>query len=172
MKVDELRVKLYKMKQDEVIRLAIEFYKLVPKAKKEESNLDGLINTPEVKKAKPTAIESLVSFEDMAEEVNTFVENAKNQHYLFPNKIISKKERPTWRFKVKAWYKEVTNPKTHGYEMGKKAEICANLYNLLCASCHYQYFSSEDSFNSVGVEQPAFFRSVLQLIDQHLLLIT
>lgn len=52
-----------------------------------------------------------------------------------------------------------------GVEMGKKSEICANLYNLLCASCHYQYFSSDDSFNSVGVEQPAFFRSVLQLID-------
>jgi hypothetical protein len=166
MKVDELRVKLYKLGQDEVIRLAVEFYKLVPKAKKEENNLDELINTPEVKTAKPAAIENLISFENMAEEVNTFVENAKNQYYLFPNKIVAKKDRATWRFKVKAWYKDVTNPKTYGSDMGKKAEICANLYNLLCESCHFQYFSSDDTFNSVGIEQPVFFRSVLQLIDQ------
>jgi hypothetical protein len=166
MKVDELRVKLYKLGQDEVIRLAVEFYKLVPKAKKEEYNLDELINTPEVKTAKPAAIENLISFENMANEVNTFVENAKNQYYLFPNKIIAKKDRATWRFKVKAWYKDVTNPKTFGFDMVKKAEICVNLYNVLCESCHFQYFSSEDTFNSVGVEQTVFFRSALQLIDQ------
>ncbi len=166
MKVDELRVKLYKLKQDEVIRLAIEFYKLVPKAKKEMYNLDGLIDTPEVKTAKPAAIENRVSFEDMALEVNTFIGNAKNQHYLYPNKIIAKKDRATWRFKVKAWYKEVTNPKTVGLDMNKKAEICANLYNLLCEACYCEYFSADDVFNSVAVEQADFFRSALQLIDQ------
>jgi hypothetical protein len=166
MKVDELRVKLYKLKQDEVIRLAVEFYKLVPKAKKEENNLDDLINTPEVKTAKPAATSPIVSFENMATEVNTFIDNAKNQNYLYPNKIISKKERPTWRFKAKAWYKELTNPKTYGFDMELKTEICAKLYNLLCESCHYQYFSADDTFNSVGVEQTVFFRSVLQLIDQ------
>ena len=165
MKVEELRVKLYKLQQDEVIRLAVEFYKLVPKAKKEEYNLDDLINTPEVKTAKPAANENLVSFEIMVKEVNTFIDNAKNQHYLYPNKIVAKKDRATWRFKVKAWYKDVTNPKTYGYEMNKKSEICANLYNLLCESCHFQYFSSDDPFNSVGIEQTDFFRSVLQLIE-------
>jgi hypothetical protein len=166
MKVDELRVKLYQLKQDEVIRLAVEFYKLVPKAKKEEYNLDGLVNAPEVKTAKPAVIDLLVSFEDMATEVETFIEHAKNQNYLFPNKVIAKKDRPNWRFKVKGWYKDVTNPKTFGFDMGRKAEIGVNLYDLLCEACHYQYFSSDDPFNSVGVEQTVFFRSVLQLIDQ------
>jgi hypothetical protein len=166
MKVDELRVKLYKLKQDEVIHLAVEFYKLVPKAKKEMYNLDSLVDTPEVKTAKPAATAAVVSFEDMASEVNTFIGNAKNQHYLYPNKIIAKKDRATWRFKVKAWYKEVTNPKTVGLDMNKKAEICANLYNLLCEACYYEYFSADDVFNSVAVEQPVFFQSALQLIDQ------
>jgi hypothetical protein len=92
--------------------------------------------------------------------------NAKNQLYLYPNKIIAKKDRATWRFKVKAWYKEVTNPKTEGLDMLKKAEICVNLYNLLCEACHFQYFSADDVFNSVAVEQAVFFRSALQLIDQ------
>ncbi len=166
MKVDELRVKLYQLKQDEVIRLAVEFYKLVPKAKKEEYNLDALVLAPEGKPTKPSAIDTLVSFESMAIEVHTFMEHAKNQYYVYPNKVIAKNERPNWRFKVKGWYKEVTNPKTQGFEMGKKAEICLNLYNLLCEACGSEYFSSDDPFNSVGVDQLVFFRSVLQLIDQ------
>lgn len=166
MKVDELRGKLYNLEKNDIIRLAVEFYKLVPKTKKEDYNLDELINTPEVKTAKPVAKETVISFEDMEIEVNTFIANAKEQHYLYPNKIISKKERATWRFKVKAWYKELTNPKSKGFDIAKKAKICTDLYDLLCESCHYQYFSGDDTFNSVGVPQTDFFRSVLQFIDK------
>jgi hypothetical protein len=165
MKVDELRAKLYKLDQHEVIRLAVEFYKLVPKAKKELYNLDTLVDTPEVKTAKPAAAENVASFDEMEAEVNTFITNAKAQYYLYPNKIIAKKDRATWRFKVKAWYKELTNAKTSGLDMSRRAMICANLYDLLCESCYYQYFSSDDTFNSVGVAQTDFFQSVLRLID-------
>lgn len=166
MKVDELRGKLYNLEKNDIIRLAVEFYKLVPKTKKEDYNLDELINTPEVKTAKPVAKETVISFEDMEIEVNTFIANAKEQHYLYPNKIISKKERATWRFKVKAWYKELTNPKNGDFNTAKKAKICTDLYDLLCESCHYQYFSADDTFNSVGISQTEFFLSVLQFIAQ------
>lgn len=166
MKVDELRAKLFQLEKHDIIRLAVEFYKLVPKAKKEDYNLDVLINTPEVKTTKPSATEAAVSFEEMETEVNTFITNAKEQHYLYPNKVISKKERATWRFKVKAWYKELVNPKSNGLNMPKKAKICEDLYNLLCESCHFQYFSADDTFGSVGVPQTDFFESVLQLMDR------
>lgn len=63
MKVDELRAKLFQLEKHDIICLAVEFYKLVPKTKKEDYNLDILIDKPEVKTVKPAATGASVSFE-------------------------------------------------------------------------------------------------------------
>jgi hypothetical protein len=166
MKVDELRVKLLKLDQKDLIRIAVEFYKLIPKSKKEDNNLDTLIDSPEVAMAKPAVVAMYRSIEAIEAEVNTFMTNAREQNYLMPNRIIPKKERSTWRFKVKAWYKEIVNIKNASVDILKQAEVLSNLYQLLCDACRYQYFSSDDPFNSVGITQTDFYRSVLQLIDK------
>jgi hypothetical protein len=166
MKVDELRVKLLKLDQKDLIRVAVEFYKLIPKSKKEDNNLDALIDAPEVAIAKPAAVAMYRSMDAIEAEVNTFITHAREQNYLMPNRIIVKKERSTWRFKVKAWYKEIVSTKNASVDIVKQAEVLSNLYQLLCDSCRYQYFSSDDPFSSVGITQTDFYRSVLQLIDK------
>jgi hypothetical protein len=166
MKVDELRAKLFNLEKPEIIKLAVEFYKLVPKAKKEINDLDALINAPTDKPVKSKDTEGVRTLDTIEDEINTFIANAKEQYYLYPNKIVSNKERPKWRFKVKAWFKELTNPKTKDFNQIQQADVLTNLYNLLCESCRYQYFSADDTFQSIGIEQEDFLKSVLQLMEQ------
>jgi len=164
-KVKELREKLGKLKKEEIIKLAVEFYKLVPKVKKEDNALDSLINNPNEKKSKKNT-SAQISLSEIETEVNTFIENAKEQYYLYPNRIVPKKERSTWRFKVKKWYKELINTKRTDANLKQQATILWNLYELLSEACGYNYFSAYDPFQSVGIEQREFYRSVLILFQE------
>jgi hypothetical protein len=165
MKVPELREKLAKLKKDEIIKLAIEFYKLVPKSKKEDNNLDNLIENPT--QPKPTKQEnSTLDWTELEKEINLFIVHAKEQYYIYPNKIISKKERSTWRFKVKAWYKTLINPKQKNVSPELQIRLLTNLYELLCAGCDYIYFSGDNPFQSIQVEQTVFFKALIVLIQE------
>ena len=90
--------------------------------------------------------------------------NAKAQNYLGPNKEVPKKERATWRFKVKAWCKELNDGKNPRLDVVKQAEILTNLYELMCNG--YDYFSSDDVFQSIGIGRVELFYAVLQFIDK------
>ncbi len=163
MKVAELREKLSKLKKEDVIKIASEFYKLIPKAKKEDYKLDDYINNPTVKKKK---VESFISLDELEFDINEFVINAKEQYYLIPNSVISKKERPKWRFKVKNWYKELTNKRRKDKNLEKQTELLIKLYELLCEACAYIYFSGENPFRSVGIEQIDFFKIIVNLVQE------
>ncbi|PIY09357.1 MAG: hypothetical protein COZ18_08105 [Flexibacter sp. CG_4_10_14_3_um_filter_32_15] len=165
MKVPELREKLTKLKKEELIKLAVEFYKLVPKSKKEDNDLDKLIENPTQPKAVKQTNTS-IDWEELEQEINEFISNAKEQYYVYPNKIVSKKERSTWRFKVKKWYKLLTNTKQKDVNPELQVKLAINLYELLCEGCDYMYFSSNDPFQSIQVEQRIFFKSLIVLIQE------
>ncbi len=162
MKVGELREKLSKMTVDEITKLTVEFYKLIPKAKKENYNIDELIENPVKKKTKKKVV--VVEIEDIDYYVSEFIADARDDLYIRPNKIISKKERTNWRFKVKKWYKELLITNREDLDLEFQAEILLKLYQFLCESCHTIYFNSEDVFESIGIEQKLFFRAVLNLL--------
>ncbi|MEM6348600.1 MAG: hypothetical protein AAF927_32250 [Bacteroidota bacterium] len=164
MKVGELREKLSKMKKSEVIALASEFYKLVPKAKKEVYDLDSMINNPAKKLTGKKQRNTTSSLLEIEKGVQTFISNARDQYYLYPNRVVSKKERSTWRFQVKRWYKELNNQKRADLDLAKQAKLQHQLYELLCESCNYEYFTAYDPFQSVGVEQLVYYCSVIELI--------
>lgn len=167
MKVAELREKLSTLKQKELIFIAVEFYKLISKAKKEDNDLDSLINNPNPSNDKAkTNKKLLLSLEAIENEVNQFIANAKSQYYLFPNRIVPKKERSNWRFKIKQWYNELINTKRKDADTNKQSEILSNLYELICESCGFDYFSAYDSFQSIGIDQVDFFKSTLTLIQE------
>jgi hypothetical protein len=165
MKVGELRKKLSKIKKDEVIKIASEFYKLIPKSKKEDYALDAYVENFG-KKKKPSKSENEISLKELELDVKTFIEDARNQYYLAPNTIIPKKERSKWRFMVKRWYKALTDRNRKDKDLEKQAELLCDLYELLCESCGYIYFPGEDSFRSIGVEQPTFYLSVIHMLQE------
>lgn len=165
MKVGELRERLSKMNKQELIKLTVEFYKLIPKAKKEDYQLDQLIQNPDQKKKGPKKGQ-LQSIGELEQDITTFISHAKEQYYLAPNRVVPKKERPKWRFKVKRWYKELTNSKRPSEELPRQADILKRLYELICESCGFQYFTAYDSFESIGIEQTEFYQSVIYLIQK------
>lgn len=164
MKVGELREKLNKLKKEEIIKLAVEFYKRVPKAKKEDYALDDLINNPSQKKAK--VVKSTTSLFELQFDVDTFVEYAREQYYFAPNQYVSKRERPKWRFKAKRFYKELTNRNLQDGDLQVQAELLSQLYEVLCEACGIIYFNTDDPFRSVGVAQTEFYKSVLTLMEE------
>jgi len=165
MKVGELREKLAKLKKEELVKIAAEFYKLIPKAKKEDYNVDALVDNPGQKKKKSPAKAQMSLFEiDVA--ITKFIDDAREQYYVMPNRVVPKKERSTWRFKVKKWYKALINTSRADGDIAIQATSLRKLYELLCESCSYQYFSAYDTFESVGVEQTTFYKSVIDLVHE------
>ncbi len=166
MKVGELREKLSKLKKEQVIKLAVEFYKLVPKSKKEDYDLDGLINNPQDKKK--AGQKSTINLQQLDQDINKFLDDAENQYYLIPNRVIPKKERPKWRFKVKRWYKELIkiDTKRTDSDIRLQSNLLSDLYEIMCESCGFPLFPGHDSFQSIGVDQTEFFKSVITLIQE------
>ena len=163
MKVADLRKKLATLKQEEVIKLAVEFYKLVPKAKKEDYQLDEMINNPSEQNPKKTAVSTSLNLSAVEDLVNKFEKNAKAENYLYSNRSVPKKERSTWRFKVRKWYKELVNVKRKDADLVLQAELLEKLYELLSEGSHHNYFRSDMPFKSVGVSQRDFYKSILVL---------
>lgn len=166
MKVGELREKLNKMNKQEVIKLAAEFYKLIPKAKKEDYGLDEMINNPNDKAKTPKRGASQSSLIDVELEIKEFIEHAEADYYYAPNRVVSKKERSKWRFKVKKWYKELNNFKRADADLKLQCELQTKLYNLMCKACYYMVFTTDDPFRSIGIDQEDYLRSVLTLIQE------
>lgn len=164
MLVGELREKLSKLKKEELIKLAVEFYKLVPKAKKENYELDDLINNPQKGKKKKSKSQDSLAL--MKKEIPEFLEHVRDQCYLYPNSIVSKKERPKWRFKVKRWYKGLININRLDANLALQSKLLTDLYELICESCAYDYFTAYDPFQSIEIYQTDFYKSVIILLQE------
>lgn len=165
MKVGELRVELAKLKKEELIKVAAEFYKLIPKAKKEEYDLESLVKNPSKKKQK-VAVSSLQRLDEAEVEIKQFIEHVESQYYLYSNRVVSRKARTTWRFRVKRWYKELLNLKRKDVDIQKQSELLSSLYELMSQSCGYTYFTAFDAFDSIGIGQEEFYRSAVSLIQE------
>lgn len=166
MKVAELRKKLARLSKDEISMLAVELYKIIPKAKKEDYGLDDLINNPTIKKKRKKKKQKYTPLSEIKRDIPEFIKNAETQNYIAPNRNIPKRERSKWRFKVMRWYKELINTRRADADVKTQAKLLSDLYEVLCKACGYYLFSTDDPFRSVQIEQHEFYKSVLLLIEQ------
>jgi hypothetical protein len=97
------------------------------------------------------------------DDTNFFIENAYSQNYFAPNQIISKKERPKWRFVVKRLYNDLSLAARIDDDLPLAAQLLEKLYILLCYSCDYTLFNAYDPFQSIGITQKEFFHRILSL---------
>ncbi len=163
MKVAELRKKLSDMPKEDVSRLAVEFYKMIPKSKKKDYALDDLINNP--KKRKKRKKKEDIDLEQLESDIDIFIEHARAQYYVAPNQVIPKRERPKWRFEVMRWYKTLINVKKPDADIDLQIRLLVKLYELLCEASSFYLFSTDDPFRSVQITQTDFFKSILMLYD-------
>jgi hypothetical protein len=164
MKIQELKDTVGKYKTDELISIICELYKAIPKAKKEDSLIDEFINNPQGAKKEITEKKKAGRLiMDIQKDIDVFAENARCQNYLVPNRLVSKTDRPKWRFLVKTLYKEVLLAAETGNNKAACAKALRDLYEVLTYACHYKTFSGDEPFDSVGISQYDFFLSIIKL---------
>lgn len=159
MKVDELRNVIKKYNESDKEKIIVELYKRIPKNVKEDYNIDGYINTLNKKIEKGN---TEITMERLEKEVNYFLECANSNLYVCPNRIIPKSERSKWRFKVKAFYKQLNSflPTT---EDGKKAtKLLKELFKVLSVGTNSLTFSSWNTFGAIQVPQPEFLQVIIK----------
>jgi len=166
MKIAELKDCLANYPEEQLRLVITEIYKAIPKAVKEAKEIDSIIKNPGrggETRNRGARQEQLPDIGLLKNETETFIECAKNQYYLVPNQIVSKKERPKWRFTVKRLYKELLLAAQNERDIALASKLLEKLYELLCHACGYTVFNSYDCFESAGIEQKDFFDRVLFL---------
>jgi len=166
LKINEVRTLVKKHKREDLEYIIAELYKAIPKQKVIDHDIADLITHPEKmrsqRKTKKPSVR-LRPFSEIEKETEKFVSNAYNQYYLIPNRVVKKSERSKWRFLVKRLYKELIQYGKQEEYQKQSAELLKKLYEVLTYSCAYTLFTAYDSFDSTGIEQTAFFLSVIDI---------
>lgn len=163
MKLGDLRRRLGGCTPEQLRLVAVELYRAVPKAVREERALDEFIERPDPKSRRAAARPEPPTFEEVAAETRRFVELAEADNYFAPNCLVSKKERARWRFVVKRLTSELQAHAARPERRPAVAELLEALYNLLCRACQVYLFRSDDPFRAIGIPQTEYLRKVLTL---------
>ncbi len=169
MKISEVRNHIDTYSIDQLKLIVVELYKALPKAVREDTDIDGILSDigSLTNSKQKTKQKKLPDIELLKKETAEFVNNAYAQNYLIPNRSISKQNRSKWRFTVKRLYKDIVAVSATANYGLETAKLLEELYRLLCYSCEYTLFTAYDSFESAGITQEDFFRSVLALKYQN-----
>lgn len=166
MLIAELR-ELVKNYKDEDLRLIIsEMYKSMPKKLREEKDVDTLLqdlsaymSIGKIEKVKNRQI----NINAMQQEIDLFLDYAYKQYYFAPNNVVHKKERPKWRFKVKAYIRDLQEISVDSREGSIATELLLKLYEMLSYACAYYIFNTDNPFRSVGIEQTSLLETVIAI---------
>ena len=155
MRVSELRELLKKYKEQELNILIVEMYKAMPKKVREEKEIDKLLQNVEgfLSVGKTKKVKEQVDLDMLKPEIEQFIAYAYKQYYFAPNSYVHKKERPKWRFKVKAYIKSLQGIPADGEEGKIATDLLGKLYGMLSYACGYYIFNTENPFRSVGIVQ-------------------
>ena len=139
----------------------VELYKTIPKKIKEEKEIDDIIFNI----GKPVPLKKeIVNYEDLANEVLSFISDVDAGLYSSPNRIIPKTERSKWRFKVKKYYKNLVKISPESPEGECATNLLIMLYNRLSTGSTYLTFSSWNTFGALGVHQNDYFYMLMKRI--------
>ncbi len=170
MKVPELRTLLKNTSQENLVKIATELYKHVPKAlRSAEGGIDGAImaildGEKTVVRVKTAPAEPEVDFDDLRDEVQKFLENAREGNYLRPNRLVSKQERSKWRFAVMRQVKALKQFGPDNAEYPEVLSLLKDLFLLLSEGCGVYLFNTDNPFSSVGITQTDFYKMLLERV--------
>lgn len=166
MKVSELRAQLNTRKKDELQQLIVEMYKLFPKKMREVKEIDQLINDPDAfNKGRKNTKQQIQyqDFDSVESETKIFIEHARLQYYIAPNRVVSKKERSNWRFTAKRLIEQVTALSSHPGHGKTCASLLEELYKLFSYASGHYVFASQEPFYTLKIPQEDFLKRVLLL---------
>lgn len=168
LKIAEVRQLVKGHKREHLEHIVEELYKMLSKAQKQDNDVANLLRNPGAPATSGAGKQkqSVRSFDEVKKETEFFITNAYEQNYLVPNRSVSKKDRPKWRFLVKKVFQELKVYLKQPEYQGEVADLLEKLYEVLCYSCAYQLFTAYDTFESCGITQSDFFDTLLTSIEQ------
>lgn len=164
MLVSELKTEIEKYDKKELKSIIIELYKRIPKNKKEDYNIDEFIK--DIKKNNKTN-KKLIDFETLQKEIIYFLQCVDNEYYAIPNKIVSKKERSSWRFKVKRYYKELNNILPNSNNGYSATLLLIEIFKRLSIGSNRLLFINWETFRALGVSQADYYDYLIKRILYH-----
>ena len=163
MKIQEFRDKLKQCKREDVEKIASELYKMLPKNKKEEDADTMIADIIAGKTAdKKQTTNAIPDFDSLKKDINEFLNNADNDLYIKPNRVVPKNKRSKWRFEVKNFVKMLNMIPADGENGEDAAILLRELYKRLAQGCGYYVFPTEDPFQSIGIRQPDFYEMLVK----------
>ena len=167
MKIPELKTVIANYTPTQLQTLVVVLYKAIPKKALADGALDAILKNPDAATAKKEKKEiEIPDVNDLESEIDEFVGDAMAQYYFAPNRIIPKSERPKWRFKVRRFYKDLIASAVKTENAATAAKLLEDLYMVLREACRIWLFNTSEPFESVGVEQTAFFHQILVLQEK------
>ena len=164
MLISEVRELLKKYKEEDLRLLIAELYKSMPKKLRDEKNIDVLLKDVHaylrIGKVKEIS-NNQIHIKDLKQEIDQFIKYAYKQYYFAPNSFVHRKERPKWRFKVKAYIKILQGISVEDENGEVATDLLEKLYDMLSYACGYYIFSTDNPFRSVGMEQTALLDSII-----------
>lgn len=164
MKIQEFRDKMKQCKKEDVEKIAAELYKMLPKYIK-EADADPMIEeimSGEATSASGKKKESVIDFDTLKKQIETFLQYVDNGYYYEPNRVVPKAKRSKWRFEVKNYVKMINEIPVGGENGAESARLLRGIYKRLAYGCGYYIFSSEDPFQSVGIRQSDFYDMLIR----------
>lgn len=104
--VNELKNGIKKYDKKELEFIIVSLYKCIPKKVKEEYDIDSYIKNIDINK-KTDVVKKEIPFDEIYNEIIYFIKCIDLGYYCSPNRVIAKKDRSAWRFKVKRFYKKL-----------------------------------------------------------------
>lgn len=164
MLVSELRELLKKYKEEDLRLLISEMYKAMPKKLREDKDIDALLQDVHayLRIAKvENRQDKQIDVNNLKQKIDLFIDYAYKQYYFAPNSFVHKKERPKWRFIVKAYIKDLQDISIGSVEGSIATDSLQKLYEMLSYACSYYIFNTENPFRSVGIEQTVLLDTVI-----------
>ena len=161
MKVAEVRECLKKYNMKEKDGIIIELYKRIPKKVKEEYEIDKYLNNINEEK-KPKDKETVQDIMTLKAEIDYFLSCANQGLYASPNRIIPKKERSGWRFKVKKFIKDLNTFDPNTNEGILATNMLGAIFKILSYGSCSLTFTNWETFRAVGISQDNFLDMIMQ----------
>ncbi len=171
MKVADLRKMLKDAGSEELIKIISELYRHIPKALKEndDEGIDQIIQKilsqkREVQSSgkKNKEEKNTFKFEELENEIETFISNANNNYYIAPNRVVAKSKRSKWRFEVMRFIKQLKSIDYKSAYYDESTRLLIELFELLSYGCGIYVFRSDDPFASIGLSQYNFYKLICE----------
>lgn len=160
MKTNELKELVKQCDSKKIEKIVSSIYRKVPKGKKDEldEEIFSIVNDSVIKKV----VKEKSDFNSLKEEVETFLFNAYERNYFIPNRIITKKNRSNWRFKVINFIKSLQNIEADDENYDEANYLLLGLFDVLSYACAFYTFITRDPFSSAGIRQCDFYKLLVK----------